>query len=322
MLDDSTVDGVTSSRLDKLLASFVTAPAAEGVTPDSIRVGKLRDLAGDPLLVDMIRLQMQVVVSFSLPFVECCYALEGDGPCAMDVFPCYQRMTSFLSVHNVGLSYPSLRPQIVRSAALRGVDVAVVECEVHAMLRGAIQYFHRTMECEIQEDMRLYHFCATLNPYEHSALVPRNFVEWTSALAEHFGSWLTPAELVAIEREFPEFIIQADAFKVAAHDRFVIAHAQGPMNERSGEMCSVTRMQEIYNFWRRMDTEHKIPNIRKLVQLVLTLTPSSACAERSFSMLLHLFDMQQLYSGTLSDYVQAAVMARFRTANLENAFHQ
>ncbi len=81
-------------------------------------------------------------------------------------------------------------------------------------------------------------------------------------------------------------------------------------------------MKEIYNFWRRMDRGHKIPNIRKLVQLILTLTPSSASAERSFSMLLHLFDMQQLYSGTLSDYVQAAVMARFRTGNLENDYHQ
>ncbi len=102
--------------------------------------------------------------------------------------------------------------------------------------------------------------------------------------------------------------------------RFVNAQAHGPVRERSGEMCAETRMREIYNFWRRMDRESRIPNIRKLVQLVSTLTPSSAAAERAFSMLKHLFDLQQLQGGTLSDYVQAAVMARFRTGNLENEF--
>ena len=132
---------------------------------------------------------------------------------------------------------------------------------------------------------------------------------------------MTAAELVAIEREFPEYKVQVELFTVAAHARFVNAQAQGPVRERSGEMCAVTRMREIYNFWRRMDRESRIPNIRKLAQLVFTLTPSSAAAERSFSMLMNLFDLQQLQGGTLSDYVQAAVMARFRTGNLENEFH-
>jgi hypothetical protein len=39
-------------------------------------------------------------------------------------------------------------------------------------------------------------------------------------------------------------------------------------------------------------------------------------------MLRHLFDLQQLQGGTLSDYVSAAVMSRFRTGNLENEFHK
>ena len=312
MLDDAVVGGVTSPRLDKLLASFLSAPAAEGVTPDSVRVAKLRDLAANPIAVDTVRLQMQVVVSFALPFVECCYALEGDGPCVMDVFPCVQRMRSFISVHKVGLSFPLLHPQIARSAALRGVDVGVVESEVRAMLLGAFQYFERTMDVELQQDVRLYHFCSTLNPYEHQSVMPIDFVSWTTALQEHFGPWLTPAELLAIEREFPDYIVQVEVFK-AAHDRAAIA------NERVDD--SATRMREVYKFWRRMDRENRIPVIRKLVQLVFTLTPSSASAERAFSMLKHLFDLQQLQGGTLSDYVSAAVMARFRNGNVQNDFH-
>ena len=62
-------------------------------------------------------------------------------------------------------------------------------------------------------------------------------------------------------------------------------------------------------------------NSTSLAQRVFTLTPSSAAAERAFSMLKHLFDLRQFQGGTLSDYVQAAVMARFRTGNLENDFH-
>jgi hypothetical protein len=168
------------------------------------------------------------------------------------------------------------------------------------------------MDVELQQDVRLYHFCATLNPYEQQNVMPADFGSWTGALQEHFGPWLTTAELVGIEREFPDYLVQVAVFRA----RVVAA------NERAGETSSETRMREVYKFWRRMDVENHTPLIRKLVQLVLTLTPSSASAERSFSMLKHLFDLQQLQGGTLSDYVSAAVCARFRSGNLANDFHQ
>jgi hypothetical protein len=315
MLEVTTVNDVTSPRLEKLLASFSTAADADGVTPDSIRVGRLRNFAADPLAIDTVRLQMQVVVSFSLPFVECCYTLEGDGPCAMEVFPCVQRMRAFVALHHSDLTYPDLRQQMQCSAALRGVDISLVELEVNTMLQGSIDYLRRTIDVELQTDVKLYHFCATLNPYEQQSLMPTNFADWTAALSEHFGSWLTPAELISIEREFHDYTVQVEIFKLN-HDRAVV------LNQRSGSMCSEVRMREIYLFWRRMHQDSHCPMIRKLVQLVLTLTPSSAAAERSFSMLRHLFDLQQLQGGTLSDYVSAAVMSRFRTGNLENEFHK
>jgi hypothetical protein len=56
----------------------------------------------------------------------------------------------------------------------------------------------------------------------------------------------------------------------------------------------------------------------------MTITPSSASAERCFSFLKLAFDRQQLVGeerGALDDYAALSVMEQFKQGNIANKFH-
>jgi hypothetical protein len=56
----------------------------------------------------------------------------------------------------------------------------------------------------------------------------------------------------------------------------------------------------------------------------MTITPSSAAAERCFSFLKLAFDRQQLVGeerGALDDYAALSIMEQFKQGNLANKFH-
>ena len=65
------------------------------------------------------------------------------------------------------------------------------------------------------------------------------------------------------------------------------------------------------NFWRQ--NHHSFPEIAQLARYCMTLTPSSAAAERIFSILKQMFSLNQMHS-TLEDVVEASVMLRANDA--------
>ena len=80
----------------------------------------------------------------------------------------------------------------------------------------------------------------------------------------------------------------------------------------------------IWRFWKRLNRECRCPNLRRLAQLVLSIAPSSAAAERSFSLLKAYFTPQQLigeHRGALEDYIELMVAESFATNNKRNSFH-
>ena len=70
------------------------------------------------------------------------------------------------------------------------------------------------------------------------------------------------------------------------------------------------QMEETELFWK--DCYHMLPFLSKLAQLCITLSASSAAAERVFSKLKRTFDLSQMNS-TLSDYTEASIMLQINT---------
>ena len=85
--------------------------------------------------------------------------------------------------------------------------------------------------------------------------------------------------------------------------------------EKSPDLSTHEHQQEaiMKNFWRQ--NHRSFPEIAQLVAryYCMTLTPSSAAAERIFSILKQMFSLNQMHS-TLEDVVEASVMLRANDA--------
>jgi hypothetical protein len=104
-------------------------------------------------------------------------------------------------------------------------------------------------------------------------------------------------------------------------------HVEGFLAERRGLQSgesSDERNKAMWFFWRKLLRIGDCPHLRRLVQLALTIVPSSAACERCFSLLKSMFTTQQLVGndrGALEDGIGLSVAARFRANNIANTFH-
>lgn len=318
-------------QFDIYLESFRAAVAQDrrvtiaGATEDSIRILRLADFANNDAEVDAVRLELVCIVSVAKPFVQATYALEGAGCCVMEAYKWLQDLRYWVSLDRMGdLSFPGLRAQIERSAAFRqgtrGVSLdearTDVEREVREIIRPALVYCQRVFDEELKEDFKLYCFASSMNPYDHSLYFQNNSPEtWRSALHEHFGLRFSRAEVDAMLLELPTLHRHVDGF---------IAELSA-LPDSPESRSSDNRNQRIWLFWQRILNLGECPHLRKLVQLILTIVPSSACCERCFSLLKHMFTTQQLIGeqrGVLEDNIGLSVAAKFKANNLANAFHR
>ena len=74
----------------------------------------------------------------------------------------------------------------------------------------------------------------------------------------------------------------------------------------------IRQMYETCRFWKSVYTS--LPNTAKFARLCFTIVPSSAAAERVFSMLKAVFSIQQL-TCSLTDYIQGSVTLRYNKSN-------
>ena len=118
-------------------------------------------------------------------------------------------------------------------------------------------------------------------------------------------------------QELPQFALQCVQF-VAENP------PAAPNDDVDKTKTSIHRNKAIWNFWKRLDSSNLCPHIRRLAQLMLSIVPSSAAAERCFSLLKAYFESQQLVGdrrGALEDYIEQMIAMAFEENNKKNDFH-
>ena len=96
-------------------------------------------------------------------------------------------------------------------------------------------------------------------------------------------------EVLAMQKEFSTYVARIREFSTEGHD--LSTHA--------------FKLDTAMNFWRTKWSD--IPNIAKVARFCITLSPSSASAERVFSVVKSMFAVQQM-TQTLEDHTEASVM--------------
>ena len=155
------------------------------------------------------------------------------------------------------------------------------------MVRGAADYYHRTIIVKLSADMKIYQTCKFMNPLAMrlsaglaGAAVIRlsaNFVELVSALGRDTNTWgpqcpsrFSRVQIAALVKVWPAYISLCRQMPVDAND----ADPEHIML-RSTE------------FWRAVRAN--IPNLALLARYAFTIVLSSAAAERVFSLLKRFF---------------------------------
>ena len=117
--------------------------------------------------------------------------------------------------------------------------------------------------------------------------------------------------------ELPQFALQCV--------QFVAENAPAaPGDDSDKSKTAVHRNHALWNLWRYLDSSNLCPHMRRLAQLMLSIVPSSAAAERCFSLLKAHFTSQQLVGdgrGALEDYIEQMIAMSFEENNKKNAFH-
>jgi hypothetical protein len=239
-------------------------------------------------------------------------------------------LAAFWRAFEPSLSFPQVRDAIESIAAARVArqlftDQASARQSLDARVRELVNpvtqqlsFVFNREDGEMRSDVLFYTFVATLNPYEHNKQEMSQLIQpdvFKAEVRKHFPGRLAPADVDRMVLELPEFSMQCLQFVA---DNAPAAADDNPDN------TAAHRNKAIWNFWRRLDAGNLCPHLRRLAQLVLSIVPSSAAAERCFSLLKAFFESQQLVGearGALEDYIEQMIAMSFEKSNKKNPFH-
>ena len=201
------------------------------------------------------------------------YFLEGDGPL---IFSCYEK----LSAVNQACQAPHY-PKVQLRLQLQdpSQNVAALERRAKACVELAITWFQRKFNVDLYD---------LLMPFKAARLFCPVSVQWlrpTDASIESLRTFpfLNSDEIInGLKAELPDYVAAAEDVNV--------------LNE-----------EQKVEWWHRQ--EERLPRWATVVTQVTLIQPSSAAAERVFSILKASFNEQQ--DCAFVDYIQASVMAQY-----------
>ena len=206
-----------------------------------------------------------------LPFVKATYSLEGDGPLALQA---YQTVSSLYK--HITLQY---YPNLVSVACQ--LSQGNMERKNQLLAYGkvccapAYAYFKTKFDNDLQPNMNAFKIARYFSPARVNELKP-SVTDIDSLSAFPF---VTPDLIASLKSELSDYLAEAE--------------------DTSDEFDPL-------KWWQTH--EEKLPTWAEVCKLILLLQPSSAAAERVFSILSTFSALQE---SSLEDYIQVSVMLQY-----------
>ena len=253
---------------------FIDDMVREKVAPQTSR--QLADFFADLNKVISLKLELAALIDVGEVFVKATYVLEGDGPLVLSCFETLQGVCNACqnvhlpNVHAVAVAIVDADP---------AQNVAALEQEAKRSVQPAIEWFLRKFNVELHD---------TLSTFKAARIMCPVTVQWLRP---------TPANVEAL-RQFP-FLDSNDVINdlVTEMPKYLAAAQDVIM------ACEEDKVK-----WWRQQSDN-LPHWSSAVMKVLLVQPSSAAAERVFSILNSSFNDSQEHA--LVDYLQACVMLQY-----------
>ena len=249
----------------------------EDVSPKTM--DHLRVILADPDRSKHLELELAALIDVGQHFVKATYRLEGDGPL---VFSTFRSLQELLTACNVA-HHPNI--QAVAQKLADGDEEMATDLEQWAKQRVQpgvfwfLQKFHGEGRGGLRPMLEAFKLARYFCPVQVQALQP------TAAdvnLLRHFPFLRIDNVIRGLQDELPAYLAEVDG-------------------------CRLSTDEEKVAWWR--DHSDSLPKWASAVRQVLLLQPSSAAAERVFSLLRAAFNEQQ--ECALQDYLEASVMLRY-----------
>ena len=236
--------------------------------------GKLLQILDDEPTCRKLKMELAIVVDSMEPFVKATYSLEGDGPL---VLVAYQRL-SLLYSHISSEHYPNVAAVAKllsrgNSARERQLIAYAKACCVHAY-----SYFKEKFDNDLRPIVLAFKAARYFSPSKVNELKP-TAVDIDSLTAFPF---LNSEVIDGLKSELPEYLAAAE---------------------------DVSDKVDVIEWWKSHEESGRLPNWTRTCRLVFLVQPSSAAAERVFSLLTNSFSPQQETS--LEDYKELSVMLQY-----------
>ena len=234
---------------------------------------KLLTFFDDPRKLVYLQLELATLVDAALPFVQATYKLEGDGPL---IFHCYDIVSTVTNAMHVA-HYPNVEAVSETLATRHHTKQQLLAYSNHC-IAPAYQYYSDCLQGCLKEPLQAFKVARLFVPQKVQEMMP-DAASVDSLTAFPFLS--RPAILDNLKQELPQYL----------------AITQDLSPNYNG----------ILNWWKNNKTV--LPTWAECVKMVVCIQPSSAAAERVFSLLQTTFGNQQGLA--LQDYIETSLMCQY-----------
>ena len=212
------------------------------------------------------------MIDYGEQFMKGTYNLEGDGPL---VFTCYDEVSTIvIAIHIENI--PNVRA-VANSLSLLPTVRQQLITHASKCTKPDLDYFKQQLQTSLKGPMEAFKAARFFSPHKLSLLCP------STADIDIFSSFpflKSDGLLSSLKAELPAYLVKADG---------------------------VDSEIDCLKWWSECETT--LPNWAAAAKKVLVAQPSSAAAERVFSLLKSTFDCQQYSS--LKDYIESSLMLQF-----------
>lgn len=221
-----------------------------------------------------LNIELAAMIDAGRHFVAATYYLEGDGPL---VFTCYERLSALS--HAIAIeSYPNLEAKARHYANGNNQLYNQLVAQGKACINPGFRFYQTKFSLQFRDIVRAFKAARLCCPMQVQQLHP------TAASIQElklFG-FFTDVEIAQLVGELPLYLAIVDGAQLETEDEKV-------------------------RWWS--DHSNGLPKWSAAAKKILLVQPSSASAERVFSLLKGAFNRQQ--DAALEETVEASVMLRY-----------
>ena len=233
---------------------------------------KLTEFFSDNRKLECLKVEFAAIVDAGKQFVQATYKLEGDGPL---VFQCYE-IISVLSTSVVMKNYPNVQAVVRNIAKSTEQQLKWIKC-ARQCIKPALDYYKEHLQADIiSTPLKAFKAARLFDPHYLNKVKPQSVALTTLSVFP----FVTEPLLSDLKQEFPLYVAAAEDISFDC---------------------------ETLMFWKQY--ANNIPKWKEAVAKIILLQPSSAAAERVFSLLKNSFGDQQL--SALEDYIETSLIIQY-----------